>query len=147
MLIVGACLFSFSGCSPAGTSEIPANPPVTSSSASAKQSTISNPEPENPEIEAKLKETAQPAPENSEYSSIEGVELRTFKSHPKLAKVEKTTGEQEGSMVRVYYTDGAVVQLPGRLIESLSTISSAEILRIAAPGPRRDKRKAPVKQN
>ena len=154
-LCVGGCLI-FAGCNSAETNTvrsssnssaaIPAE--VIDTTSTSANSTASNSTTDNsngsmasarqiaqlgitPEIESQLKQAAHPAPENSEFASVVAdttIEVRTFKSHP-----------------TVYYTDGHIVPLPANFIESLSTISSAEILRIAAPGPRREKRKVRAK--
>lgn len=170
-LCVGGCLI-FAGCNSAETNTvrsssnssaaIPAE--VIDTTSTSANSTASNSTTDNsnssmasarqiaqlgitPEIESQLKQAAHPAPENSEFASVVAdttIEVRTFKSHPLLTKVVKVIRE-EGSTVTVYYTDGHIVPLPANFIESLSTISSAEILHIAAPGPRREKRKARAK--
>lgn len=148
-LIVGVCAFAWTACTSTGTAEIPANTQANATAERPQQETITNAaaiseaESNRPDILAKLKDDPQPAPENSEYAAVGGdkpMEVRIFKSHPRLAKVEKIARE-DGSIVKVHYTDGRIVQLPGSMIDSLSTISSAEILRLAAPGPRREKKK------
>jgi hypothetical protein len=149
-LTVGVCLFSLAGCTTAENAGMPPAPPANSSAKRPQQTAVSNAaamseaESNRPDIVAKLKESPQAAPENSEYAAVEGdepMEVRVFKSHPTLAKVEKIARE-DGSIVKVHYNDGRIVQLPGSMVDSLSTISSAEILRLAAPGPRREKKKA-----
>ena len=149
MLIVGICAFSLTACTSTGTAEMPANTQTNSTAERSQQTTTTNAaamseaESNRPDILAMLNDDPQPAPENSEYAAVGGdkpMEVRVFKSHPTLAKVEKIARE-DGSIVKVHYTDGRIVQLPGSMIDSLSTISSAEILRLAAPGPRREKKK------
>ena len=88
------------------------------------------------DLEAELKKSTMPAPENSEFAAVLAdfvFERRTFKSHPRLLKVEKVTkGAQK--TIKVYLTDGKVIDLPGEKIDFISTVSSGAILRAAGIG-------------
>lgn len=95
------------------------------------------------DTEAELKKSTRPAPENSEFAVVltdSVFERRTFKNHPQLSKVEKTTqGEQKS--IKVYFTDGKFIDLPGDKIEFVSTASSASILKAAGMGALPETRK------
>jgi hypothetical protein len=89
--------------------------------------------PVNIDIEAELKKSTRPAPENSEFAVVLAdsvFERRTFKNHPKLLKVEKVT-EGTKKSIKVFLTDGKVIDLPGEKIDFISTASSATILQAA----------------
>ena len=93
--------------------------------------------PANFDESAMLKKAARPAPEDSEFAVIltnAAVELRTFKSHPQLLKVEKRSSGGE-SVVRVFLKDGKIIDLPGEKIPALGTETAARILEIAGVIP------------
>ena len=82
---------------------------------------------------AMLKKATRPAPEDSEFAVIltnAAVELRTFKNHPQLLKVEKRSSGGE-SVIRVFLKDGKTVDLSGEKIPELGTETAAKILEIA----------------
>lgn len=82
---------------------------------------------------AMLKKAARPAPEDSEFAVIltnAAIELRTFKNHPQLLKVEKRSSGEE-SIVRVFLKGGRVIDLPGEKIPALGTETADKILEIA----------------
>lgn len=95
------------------------------------------------DIEAEIKKSTIPAPENSEFGAVlaDGVfERRTFKSHPQLLKVEKTT-KGGGKSIKVYLKDGKVIDVPGEKIEFISKATSASILHAAGLGTPAETRK------
>jgi hypothetical protein len=77
---------------------------------------------------------ARPAPDNSTFASYlsdAGYEIRSFKNHPHLVKVEKkTTGDGKQS-IKVFLRSGKVIDLPGGAINPLSTVPAAFILDVA----------------
>lgn len=82
---------------------------------------------------AMLKKATRPAPEDSEFAVIltnAAVEMRTFKNHPQLLKVEKRSSGGE-SVIRVFLKDGKTIDLPGEKIPALGTETAARILEIA----------------
>ena len=99
------------------------------------------------DIEVLLKDSTRPAPENSLFAAVLTdvvFERRTFIKHPILVKVEKVT-DGERSTIKVFTTDGRMVEMPGKVIEKLSVASSASILRAAGidvPRPRTAERKS-----
>jgi hypothetical protein len=81
---------------------------------------------------------AQPAPDNSTFASFltdAGYEIRTFKSHPQLLKVEKKTSADGTQALKIFLRGGKVVELPGQRITSLSNASAAYILEVAGIQP------------
>ncbi|MEO7674927.1 MAG: hypothetical protein ABIU09_12725 [Pyrinomonadaceae bacterium] len=95
------------------------------------------------DIETELKKSTIPAPENSEFGAVLAdivFERRTFKSHPQLLKVEKTT-KGNVKAIKVYLKDGSVVDLPGEKIEFISKATSASILQSAGIGAPSDARR------
>ncbi|MEJ7846521.1 MAG: hypothetical protein WKF92_00355 [Pyrinomonadaceae bacterium] len=89
--------------------------------------------PANFDEEAMLKKATKPAPEDSEFAVIltnAAVELRTFKNHPRLLKVEKRSSGEE-SILRVFLKDGKIIDLPGEKIPQLGTETAAHILELA----------------
>ena len=95
------------------------------------------------DIEAELKKSTIPAPENSEFGAVLAdivFERRTFKSHPQLLKVEKTT-KGGSKTIKVYLKDGKVIDVPGEKIEFISKATSANILQAAGLGGPPDVRK------
>ena len=78
---------------------------------------------------------ARPAPENSTFTSYladAGYEVRTFKNHPKLRKVEKRIAADGTQTLKIFMRDGRVVELPGLAINPLSIAPSAHILQAVA---------------
>ncbi|MEO7659576.1 MAG: hypothetical protein ABIV48_08175 [Pyrinomonadaceae bacterium] len=78
----------------------------------------------------------KPAAEDSEAAvtmdqSGAILEVRVFKTHPQLAKVEATRLDEKHKAVKVYMRSGKVVEIKTDKIERLETISSKEILAIA----------------
>lgn len=83
---------------------------------------------------------AKPAPENSTFYTFladSGYEVRTFKNHPQLLKVEKETTNEGKATVKVFLRGGKVVDLDGNRIPQLSTMPVQVILDLAGV-PRRD---------
>ncbi len=85
---------------------------------------------------------ARPAPDNSTFTSYltdVGHEIRTFKNHPQLLKVEKRTESSGTQTLKIFLRNGKVVDLPGEKIPVLSTASAATIADVAGipPPPRR----------
>jgi hypothetical protein len=77
---------------------------------------------------------AKPAPDNSTFYSYlgdMGYEVRTFKSHPKLLKVEKTTTSDGKQFLKIFVRGGQVIELPGHRINPLSTAPASLILMVA----------------
>ncbi len=126
---------------PASNQALPVNeqqpdvsgPGVRKSRMDALRDKVQNAPPVNIDIEAELKRSTRPAPENSEFAVVLAdsvFERRTFKNHPKLLKVEKVT-EGTKKSIKVFLTDGKVIDLPGEKIDFISTASSAAILQAA----------------
>ena len=95
------------------------------------------------DIEAELKKSTIPAPENSEFGAVLAdmvFERRTFKSHPQLLKVEKTT-KGGSKTIKVFLKDGKVLEIPGEKIEFISKATSASILLAAGVVAGSDARK------
>ncbi|MEO8648392.1 MAG: hypothetical protein ABI539_04420, partial [Acidobacteriota bacterium] len=81
--------------------------------------------------------TAIAAPDNSVFTAVltdVATEIRTFKDHPQLLKVEKQTGT-DWSRIKVFLKDGRVIELAGDKINSLGTASAASILAAAGVSP------------
>ena len=77
---------------------------------------------------------AKPAPDNSTFASYlgdEGYEIRTFKNHPQLLKVEKKTTAAGEQTLKVFLRGGRVVEMPGHKINPLSIAPASMILTIA----------------
>src|SRR5215207_10475605 len=77
---------------------------------------------------------AKPAPDNSTFASYlgeEGFEIRTFKSHPQLSKVEKRTAADGTQTLKIFLRGGRVIEMPGNKINPLSTAPASLILQIA----------------
>ena len=88
--------------------------------------TISNVE----ALEAARK-SAKPAPDNSTffaYLADAAYEVRTFKDHPQLLKVEKETQGDGKSNVKVFLRGGKIVEMDGNQIPQLSMIGAQMIL-------------------
>jgi hypothetical protein len=74
---------------------------------------------------------ARPAPDNSTFTSYltdAGFEVRTFKDHPQLKKVEKKTTNDGSVSIKVYLRNGKVIDLPGQAIPNLSTAPAILIM-------------------
>jgi hypothetical protein len=83
---------------------------------------------------------AKPAPENSTFYTFladSGYEVRTFKSHPQLLRVEKETTNEGKTTVKVFLRGGKVVDVDGNRVPQLSTMPVQVILDLAGV-PRRD---------
>ena len=81
---------------------------------------------------------ARPAPDNSTFTSYltdAGYEIRTFKNHPLLLKVEKKTESDGKQTLKIFLRNGKVLELPGQRITILSTASAAYILEAAGIAP------------
>ncbi|MEP7149755.1 MAG: hypothetical protein ABI857_12825, partial [Acidobacteriota bacterium] len=81
---------------------------------------------------------ARPAPDNSTFTSYltdVGHEIRTFKNHPQLLKVEKRTESSGTQTLKIFLRNGNVVNLPGEKIPALSTASAATIAVVAGIPP------------
>lgn len=82
---------------------------------------------------AGVKPYEQPAPENSTYTSSLGttaLEVRTFKKHPQLAKVEKTI-DGKNQTVKVFLKNGKVIDVAPEKLPNIATAGSAAILEAA----------------
>lgn len=77
---------------------------------------------------------ARPAPDNSTFASYltdAGYEIRTFKNHPQLLKVEKKITSDGKQTLKVFLRGGKVVELPGQSINPLATAPASFILQMA----------------
>lgn len=77
---------------------------------------------------------AKPAPDNSTFTSYlsdAGYEIRTFKSHPQIQKVEKRIESSGKQTLKIFLRNGNVVQASGASIPILSTASAASIAAVA----------------
>ncbi|MEO8042801.1 MAG: hypothetical protein ABI646_09345, partial [Acidobacteriota bacterium] len=77
---------------------------------------------------------AKPAPDNSTFTSYltdAGYEIRTFKTHPQILKVEKRTSNDGSQTIKVFLRNGRIVQLPGKTIPFLAS-APAEVIAGAA---------------
>ena len=77
----------------------------------------------------------QPLPENSEISTEMNskgyvLETRTFKDHPVLAKIEKTTISPNKTELKVYLKNGKVYDVPEGKIENFRTATIKSILEV-----------------
>ena len=75
----------------------------------------------------------RPAPENSEFKSEmtnEGfpIEIRTFKNHPQLVKVERVWKPNKDKILKIYLKSGKLVEVPGNDFDDFNTASTARIL-------------------
>ncbi len=80
-----------------------------------------------------LKKSTRPAPEDSEYAIIltdKAIEVRTFKSHPQLLKVEKRSDGKK-STIKIYLKNGKVVEIAGDKITAIRTEPAAHILELS----------------
>ena len=88
---------------------------------------------DNAKIEAMARKNARPAPDNSTFVSFltdAGYEIRTFKNHPQLLRVEKKVAT-DSQTLKVFLRSGRVVELPGNSISTLATASADAILAAA----------------
>ncbi len=79
----------------------------------------------------------QTAPEDSEFTiqlTDVGIETRTFKNHPQLAKVEKRI-EPGKEVIKIYLKNGKVVEVPGDKLGPIKTETSSNILAAAGVKP------------
>ena len=79
----------------------------------------------------------RPAPEDSEITTSltdVALEVRVWKKHPTLAKIEKVYDGQNVS-IKVYLRDGRIIDLPGSSIAQLDQIPSATVLTLVGVGP------------
>lgn len=77
---------------------------------------------------------AKPAPDNSTFTSYltdAGYEIRTFKNHPQLLKVEKRTANDGSQTIKVFLRNGKVVELQGNAVPPIAT-APAEVIAGAA---------------
>ena len=115
----------------------------------AMRKTGTGPDVDPAEIAAK---NARPAPDNSTFTSYltdAGYEIRTFKDHPQLLKVEKKIGADGVQTMKIFLRNGKVVELPGDKINPLSTARASFILDIAGlqtPPARQQQAPADVKK-
>jgi hypothetical protein len=83
---------------------------------------------------------SRPAPEDSTMTATltdVAREIREWKKHPILAKVERIHDGGEGK-VKVYLRSGKVIDLPGKSIARLDQVPAASVLELAGvtqPGP------------
>ncbi len=129
------------------TEEAPTSDETMSSKRNSKMEAMrreaENSPPPKIDIEAELKKSTIPAPENSEFGAVLAdmvFERRTFKSHPQLLKVEKTT-KGGSKTIKVYLKDGTILDISGEKIEFISKATSASILQAAGVGAASDVRK------
>ena len=97
---------------------------------------------EKVDVEALALQNARPAPDNSTFTSYlsdAGYEIRTFKSHPQLTKVEKRTGSDGSQTLKIFLRNGQVVERPGNAIGVLSTASADAILAVGGITPQQPK--------
>ena len=91
-------------------------------------------------------QNARPAPDNSTFTSYlsdAGYEIRTFKDHPSLLRVEKRTAEAGKQTVRVFLRNGKVVEVPAQSLGALATVPAAVIASAAGVSPAQDKQPPP----
>jgi hypothetical protein len=102
-----------------------------------------------PELDASvvaLKNT-KPAPDNSTFTSYltdAGYEIRTFKNHPRLLKVEKKITSDGKQTLKIFLRGGKVVELPGQTINPLATAPAAFILQMAGVQDQSQPQSAPA---
>lgn len=91
-------------------------------------------------------QNASPAPDNSTFTSYlsdAGYEIRAFKNHPTLLKVEKRIEPGGTQKVKVFLRNGKVVEIPAQSIGSLATAAAATIASAAGVAPASDKQPPP----
>ena len=89
---------------------------------------------------------SSPAPDNSTFTSYlsdAGYEIRAFKNHPTLLKVEKRTGSDGKQTVKVFLRNGKIVQVRAESLGSLATVPAGTIASAAGVAPAPDKQPAP----
>jgi hypothetical protein len=77
---------------------------------------------------------ARPAPDNSTFASYltdAGYEIRTFKNHPQLLKVEKKITSDGKQTLKVFLRGGKIIELPGQKINPLASAPASFILQAA----------------
>jgi hypothetical protein len=77
------------------------------------------------------RKSAIPAPDNSTffvYLADGAYEVRTFKDHPQLLRVEKETQGDGKSIVKIFLRGGKTVEIDGNQIPQLSAIGAEMIL-------------------
>lgn len=92
---------------------------------------------DNAKVEAMALKNARPAPDNSTFVAFltdAGYEIRIFKSHPQLVRVEKRVAS-DSQTIKVFLRGGRVVELPGNSISMLATASANTILLAAGVQP------------
>lgn len=80
-----------------------------------------------------IRKANKPAPDNSEFAVIlttEAIEVRTFRNHPQLLKVEKRSNGDD-SFLKVFMRNGSVIEMEGKKIPVLSTESAARIMEVS----------------
>jgi hypothetical protein len=90
---------------------------------------------------------ARPAPDNSTFSSYltdAAYEIRTFKDHPQLLKVEKKVTSDGQQTLKVFLRGGKVIDLPGQSLDPLAKASAAHILNIAGVASQPQRQQAPA---
>jgi len=83
------------------------------------------------DVAAVATKMARPAPDNSTFTSYlsdAGYEIRTFRDHPQLKKVEKRTTNDGKVTIRIFLRNGNVIELPGTAIPILSTAPALHIM-------------------
>ena len=90
------------------------------------------------DVAALAMKMARPAPDNSTFTSYlsdAGYEIRTFRDHPQLKKVEKRTTDDGTVTIKVYLRNGKVIELPGSAIQVLSNAPAFQIMDAAGITP------------
>jgi len=81
-----------------------------------------------------------PAPDNSEISSTMKnnvpTEVRTFKSNPVLAKMERIFVDVKNPQIKVYLKNGKVLNVPPGKISNSTIVSADEILAAVGMAPK-----------
>ena len=105
------------------------------------------------DVEQLASKNARPAPDNSTFTSYltdAGYEIRVFKNHPQLLKVEKKVTSDGKNSMKIFLRNGKVVELPGNRIMPLATAPASSILEAAgvqAPSPPAPSGPAPTKKS
>ena len=101
---------------------------------------------DNAKVEAMARKNARPAPDNSTFVSYltdAGYEIRTFKSHPQLLRVEKRVAT-DSQTIKVFLRNGRVVELPGNALSALATVGADAILSAAGVQPNPGSQRPPA---
>jgi ABC-type Fe3+-hydroxamate transport system substrate-binding protein len=80
---------------------------------------------------------ARPAPEDSEFTATltdVATEIRTFRNHPQIRRVEKVSDGKK-STVKVFLVNGKTAEFDGAKLPSLIQASSHQILELAGVEP------------